>query len=167
LPLSRCRRTERLKRRRDLKYRDEREVFQSYCENNDLFPDEPPAKHHAFMCEALQDVARDEIERLMVLMPPGHGKSVYCSMRFPSWYLGNDPKHHLVHAAYRGGLASLNGRKVARRPTSMRIQMRMATSTRRCARSAKRARHRRRRDPRRSYGSTWTAICPRRRSTGT
>ena len=27
-----------------------------------------------------------EIKRLMVLMPPGHGKSVYCSVRFPSWY---------------------------------------------------------------------------------
>jgi hypothetical protein len=32
----------RLKRRRDLKYRDEREVFQNYCENSDLFPDESP-----------------------------------------------------------------------------------------------------------------------------
>src|SRR5215471_4743866 len=29
----------------------------------------------------------------MVLMPPGHGKSVYCSVRFPSWYLGKHPKH--------------------------------------------------------------------------
>jgi hypothetical protein len=45
-------------------------------------------------------------------MPPGHGKSVYCSVRFPSWYLGNNPRHHLIHATYGGELANLNGRKV-------------------------------------------------------
>jgi len=50
------------------------------------------------MIDALQRVYRGEIKRLMVLMPPGHGKSVYCSQRFPSWYLGNRPKHHLIHA---------------------------------------------------------------------
>jgi len=100
------------KRLRDLLYRDQRESFEKYCEDGDLFPDEPPAKHHAFMCAALQLVEQGEVKRLMVLMPPGHGKSVYCSVRFPSWYLGKHPKHHLVHATYGGELAKLNGRKV-------------------------------------------------------
>jgi hypothetical protein len=100
------------KRLRDLLYRDQRQSFEKYCENSDLFPEESPAKHHAFMCAALQLVAAGEIKRLMVLMPPGHGKSVYCSVRFPSWYLGLNPKHHLIHATYGGELANLNGRKV-------------------------------------------------------
>jgi hypothetical protein len=100
------------KRLRDLLYRDQRQSFEKYCENGELFPEESPAKHHAFMCEALQLVEQGEIKRLMVLMPPGHGKSVYCSVRFPSWYLGRHPKHHLIHATYGGDLASVNGRKV-------------------------------------------------------
>jgi hypothetical protein len=57
-------------------------------------------------------VYRGEIKRLMVLMPPGHGKSVYCSQRFPSWYLGNRPRQHLIHASYGGDLAANNGYKV-------------------------------------------------------
>jgi hypothetical protein len=103
---------ELLKLEKHLEYEDEREDFKSYCQNSDLFPEESPAKHHAFMCEALQLVEQGEIKRLMVLMPPGHGKSVYCSVRFPSWYLGRHPKHHLIHATYGGDLASVNGRKV-------------------------------------------------------
>jgi hypothetical protein len=89
---------ELLKRDKHLEYEDERESFESYCQNQDLFPDESPAKHHAFMCGALQLVEQGEIKRLMVLMPPGHGKSVYCSVRFP----GKHPKHHLIHAMYGG-----------------------------------------------------------------
>ena len=78
--------------------REQREFFESFCKNPELFPDEPPAKHHQFMIGALQGVANGEIKRLMVLMPPVHGKSVYCSIRFPAWYLGNNPRNHLVHA---------------------------------------------------------------------
>ena len=96
---------ERFKRR-------QRVDFKTYCQNDEIFPGEPPAKHHEFMCAALQLVEQGEIKRLMVLMPPGHGKSVYCSVRFPSWYLGRHPTHHLVHATYGGELANLNGRKV-------------------------------------------------------
>ena len=92
--------------------RECRRSFLQYCRHPDLFPDEPPAKHHAFMIGALEGVERGEIKRLMVLMPPGHGKSVYCSIRFPSWYLGKYPKQYLIHATYGGELASLNGRKV-------------------------------------------------------
>ena len=63
--------------------RMQRKFFEHFCKNPELFPDEPPAKHHQFMIGALQGVANGEIKRLMVLMPPGHGKSVYCSVRFP------------------------------------------------------------------------------------
>src|SRR5262245_10009163 len=96
----------------DLHVRDCQDSFEDYCSDPELFANEPPAEHHAFMIGALEGVARGEIKRLMVLMPPGHGKSVYCSIRFPSWYLGKYPKQYLIHATYGGELASLNGRKV-------------------------------------------------------
>ncbi len=37
--------------------REQREFFESFCKNPELFPDEPPAKHHQFMIGALQGVA--------------------------------------------------------------------------------------------------------------
>ena len=62
--------------------RQSRASFLQYCRHPDLFPGESPAAHHEFMIDALERVYRGEIKRLMVLMPPGHGKSVYCSQRF-------------------------------------------------------------------------------------
>lgn len=47
-----------------------------------------------------------------MLMPPGHGKSVYWSQRFPWWYRGNRPKQHLIHVTDGGDLAANNGYKV-------------------------------------------------------
>jgi len=37
---------------------------------------------------------------------------VYCSVRFPAWYLGNRPRQHLIQASYGGDLAANNGYKV-------------------------------------------------------
>ena len=33
-------------------------------------------------------------------MPPGHAKSTYSSHRFPAWYLGRNPNHKWLQAAY-------------------------------------------------------------------
>jgi hypothetical protein len=43
--------------------------FLEYCKEPELFPNEPPAKHHAFMIAALEGVAAGQIKRLMVLRP--------------------------------------------------------------------------------------------------
>src|SRR5690242_17071025 len=103
---------EELKIEEELARRACRTSFLSYCQHPDLFPGEAPARHHQFMISALELVEQGEIKRLMVLMPPGHGKSVYCSIRFPSWYLGRHPDQYLIHASYGGDLAARNGRKV-------------------------------------------------------
>ena len=103
---------ELLKLDEEIVRRDSRASFLQFCRHPDLFPGESPATHHEYMIQALERVYRGEIKRLMVLMPPGHGKSVYCSVRFPSWYLGNRPKQHLIHASYGGDLAANDGYKV-------------------------------------------------------
>jgi hypothetical protein len=36
--------------------REQRKSFETYCCNPELFPDEPPARHHAFMIDGLQRV---------------------------------------------------------------------------------------------------------------
>lgn len=63
-------------------------------------PDEYPAPHQEWMCNQLERLARREILRAMFSLPPGHGKSVYCSHLFPAWYLGNHPDHKYIQAGH-------------------------------------------------------------------
>lgn len=71
-----------------------------------------PAPHHVKICEALEAVARGDTKRLMVFMPPRHGKSELASRRFPAWYLGAYPRHQIIAASYNSELASDFGREV-------------------------------------------------------
>lgn len=71
-----------------------------------------PAKHHWALAEKLEAVADGRIKRLMVFMPPRHGKSMLASEFFPAWYLGRHPGHQVIAATYAQGLADDFGRKV-------------------------------------------------------
>ena len=42
------------------------------------------APHHRVIAEQLQRIERGEIDRLMLLVPPRHGKSELASHRFPA-----------------------------------------------------------------------------------
>lgn len=63
------------------------------------------AKHLDALCNALEAVERGEIERLMVFMPPRHGKSEVVSKKFPAWYLGRNPDNEVVIVSYQADLA--------------------------------------------------------------
>ena len=54
---------------------------------------------------------RDGIRRLMVSMPPRHGKSEYCSKYLPSWYLGKYPNRRVILTSYEASFAASWGRK--------------------------------------------------------
>lgn len=71
-----------------------------------------PAEHHRLIAEALERVARGEVKRLMICMPPRHGKSELASRRFPAWYLGGHPLKHVIAASYNSDLANDFGREV-------------------------------------------------------
>lgn len=55
-------------------------------------PDYRVANHHRVLIEKLEQVERGTIKRLMVFMPPRHGKSLTASCIFPAWYPGRNPK---------------------------------------------------------------------------
>ena len=57
-------------------------------------------------------VARSEINRLVVFMPPGSAKSTYCSVLFPPWYLARHPEHSILAASHTTELAEKWGRRV-------------------------------------------------------
>jgi len=64
------------------------------------------------IAEKLEAVERGEIDRLMIFMPPRHGKSELVSVRFPAWYLGRNPSHQIIAASYAHKLAAKFGRQV-------------------------------------------------------
>ncbi|GEM_PF-948003 len=70
------------------------------------------APHHRLIARHLEAVERGEIKRLMITMPPRHGKSMLASEFFPAWYIGRNPEHYVVTATYAQELADDFGRKV-------------------------------------------------------
>lgn len=50
--------------------------------------------------------------RLMLLMPPRHGKSELASRMFPAWHMGRNPDHEIIACSYNVGLALTFSRKV-------------------------------------------------------
>lgn len=85
------------------------------------------AAHHRLICEKLEAVERGEIKRLMITMPPRHGKSVLASEYFPAWYLGRNPTHQVIHVTYGQELASGFGRKVRNQLADERYKKVFAT----------------------------------------
>lgn len=56
-------------------------------------------------------LARGDIRRLMVLEPPGHGKTLQCSVHFPAWLLGRQDES-IIGAAYNLTKATAESRKL-------------------------------------------------------
>ena len=68
--------------------------------------------HHRLLCDKLNAVERGELKRLMVFMPPRHGKSELTSKRFPAWYMGKNPTKQIITSSYGATLAQDFGRSV-------------------------------------------------------
>ena len=69
-------------------------------------------EHHKRFAEKLEGVAKGEIKRLIVNMPPRHTKSEFASVFFPSWLLGINPRLKLMQITHTAELAFRFGRKV-------------------------------------------------------
>lgn len=67
--------------------------------------------HLDVLAHALERVEKGDLKRLIVSMPPRHGKSQLTSINFPAWYLGRNPRDEIVVASYTGELAIEFGRK--------------------------------------------------------
>jgi predicted phage terminase large subunit-like protein len=59
-----------------------------------------PALHHYLIAKKLEDVERGKCKRLIITMPPRHGKSELASRRFSAWYMGRHPEHEVIFATY-------------------------------------------------------------------
>lgn len=66
--------------------------------------------HHRQIADALEAVERGQIDRLMISVPPRHGKSELASKHFPAWFMGKHPEREVVLASYSAELAVDFGR---------------------------------------------------------
>ena len=57
------------------------------------------------IAKKLQGVIDGSIKRLMIWMPPRHGKSMEVTETFPSFYLGHFPDNHVIEVSYGDELA--------------------------------------------------------------
>lgn len=77
-----------------------------------LIPTYRTPDHLRLLADKLMAVKDGKIKRLMVFMPPRHGKSNLASELFPAWYLGHKPNHQVLFTTYGQDLADGFGRKV-------------------------------------------------------
>lgn len=70
-----------------------------------------PAAHHLLISEKLQRIIDGSLKRLMIFMPPRHGKSMTVTETFPSYFLGRFPKKRVIAVSYGDSLARRFGRK--------------------------------------------------------
>lgn len=68
--------------------------------------------HHRVLASALERVENGELKRLIVNMPPRHGKSELVSVNFPAWCMGKNKDRSIMAASYSAALATDFGRKV-------------------------------------------------------
>lgn len=70
------------------------------------------ARHLEFLNQKLSDITEGRSHRLIISMPPRHGKSEFTSKYFPAWYLGKFPDRRVILASYEADFAASWGRKV-------------------------------------------------------
>lgn len=63
------------------------------------------AAHLDLVCEELEKIMSGETKRLMIFMPPRHGKSMTVTKTFPSYYLGKNPDKRVIEVSYGDELA--------------------------------------------------------------
>lgn len=73
---------------------------------NYIDPEFQTPPHILKIAEKLTEAANGKSKRIIINVPPGHGKSHLCTEIFPTWYLGNHPKHDVMVASYASSLAS-------------------------------------------------------------
>lgn len=78
----------------------------------EMWPGFISGRHHKIMADAFERVAKGELKRLIINMPPRHTKSEFASYLLPAWFLGKNPQKKIIQTAHTAELAVGFGRKV-------------------------------------------------------
>lgn len=85
-----------------------------------LFVGYEPAAHHETIAEHLEAIERGDLDRLIVVMPPRHGKSTLVSEHFPPWYLGRNPDKRIIACSHTTTLSNTFSRRARNKMTDPR-----------------------------------------------
>lgn len=80
--------------------------------------------HHEVLASHLDEFHTKRGKKLMVFMPPRHGKTELCTRRFPAWLLGNNPDEHIIFTTYSGTKAkreNIRVQRIIQSPTYRRL----------------------------------------------
>ena len=87
-----------------------RDSFMEYIRH--IWPSFIEGEHHRLIADKLTRVAKGDLKRLIVNMPPRHTKSEFASIYFPSWMMGLKPDLKIMQTTHTADLSINFGRKV-------------------------------------------------------
>lgn len=79
------------------------------------------AQHLQHISRHLDDVTNGRINRLMLFLPPRHGKSEMTTVRYSAWQLQRNPKQRIIIGAYSQTLANKFSRKIRKIATNQGV----------------------------------------------
>ena len=85
-------------------------TFIDFCKY--VWPEMLVGEHHLKIAEALDRVIAGKCKRLMIAMPPRHGKSQMGSYLFPAYLMGKLPQSKLIVGSHTAELAQRFGRMI-------------------------------------------------------
>ena len=85
-------------------------TFLDFCKY--VWPEMLVGEHHIKIAEALDRVIAGKCKRLMIAMPPRHGKSQMGSYLFPAYLMGKLPQSKLIVGSHTAELAQSFGRMI-------------------------------------------------------
>ncbi len=71
-------------------------------------------KHQVYIYKRLRRVFEGDCKRLMIFVPPRHGKSELVTVRYAAWCLKQDPSLNVIIGSYNQRLANRFSRKIRR-----------------------------------------------------
>ena len=76
-----------------------------------VWPEFIEGKHHKKIADKFNKLAKGEIKRLIINMPPRHTKSEFGSFLLPAWMVGRRPNLKIIQSTHTTELAIRFGRK--------------------------------------------------------
>ena len=77
-----------------------------------VWPEMIIGEHHRRIAQKLDEVIAGKCKRLMIAMPPRHGKSQMGSYLFPAYVMGKNPQSKLIVGSHTAELAQRFGRMI-------------------------------------------------------
>jgi predicted phage terminase large subunit-like protein len=77
-----------------------------------VYPNYSVGGHHRIMAKLFKDIVDGKKKRVIVAVPPRHGKSELTSYLFPAWFLGQKPDAKIIMATHTANLSEDFGKRV-------------------------------------------------------